>query len=337
MLLIFAAVAPAGDVPKKKERKDVVDAAESSRSGILWKDPTDLETRDLFYGSGGEKRAPRGNTLTFDKEDLSGTNPKLAVHDADGTKWKLKIGPEARPETSAARFVWALGFFTTDDYLVPQVKIEQLPLHLHRGKNFFRDGDAVLDVRLKRNPEGYEKAGIWRWKDESLKGTREYNGLRVLMALINNWDLKDVNNEVLQLKKSKDSDQPERICIVSDLGASFGTIGLGIHHNQRKGKLEFYRRSKFIKEATAEYVDFSVPARPGMIILFNPHEFFSRIEEEWIGRHIPRADAKWMGALLARLSDTQIRDAFRAGGFSNEEINGFTGVVEARIAALNDL
>jgi hypothetical protein len=41
--------------------------------------------------------------------------------------------------------------------------------------------------------------------------------------------------------------------------------------------------------------------------------------------------------LLARLSDAQIRDAFRAGGFSPEEIDGFTKVVETRISLLKNL
>jgi hypothetical protein len=124
---------------------------------------------------------------------------------------------------------------------------------------------------------------------------------------------------------------------VSDLGASFGTIGFGIDYNQRKGKLAYYRRSKFLVKTTPGYVDFSVPARPGLIMLFNPAEFFSRVQQEWIGRHIPRADARWVGELLARLSDAQIRDAFRAGGFSAEEIDGFTKVVETRIDLLKNL
>ena len=50
------------------------------------------------------------------------------------------------------------------------------------------------NARLKRYLEGEEKNGTWKWKDNPFTGTREFNGLRVMMALINNWDLKDVNN-----------------------------------------------------------------------------------------------------------------------------------------------
>jgi hypothetical protein len=73
------------------------------------------------------------------------------------------------------------------------------------------------------------------------------------------------------------------------------------------------------------------------VAVVNPHEFFSRLHLRWIGRHIPREDARWMGSLLAQLSGDQIRDAFRAAGYSPQEVDGFTTVVEARIAKLNQL
>jgi hypothetical protein len=44
-----------------------------------------------------------------------------------------------------------------------------------------------------------------------------------------------------------------------------------------------------------------------------------------------------MGQLLARLSANQIRDAFRAAGYSPEEANAFAAVMERRIAALTNL
>lgn len=338
--LAFAVVGIAGDVPSKKEHKSGSESAQSAHSGVLWIDPVDIESRNLRYGSGGEKRAPHGTSFTFEQEDREGTNPKLVVRDTAGVKWKLKVGPEARPETAASRFVWAAGYFTTDDYLLSQIQIEDVPNHLHRGRSLIGDGSAVSDVRLKRNPEGYEKEGIWRWKDGNAPASREYNGLRVLMAVINNWDLKDVNNAVFEKKDEKNGNKngkPDRLLLVSDLGASFGTIGLGWDHNSRKGNVEFYRRSKFITRETPEYVSFSSPARPGPIILFNPKEYFSRVHEEWIGRRIPRADARWMGELLGRLSDIQIRDAFRAAGYSSIEIDDFAKVMEARIQALRNL
>src|ERR1700719_2951959 len=54
---------------------------------VLWRNPTDIASRDLFYGPGGEKHQPHG-PFTFIREDLDGTNPKFVVRDADDVKWK---------------------------------------------------------------------------------------------------------------------------------------------------------------------------------------------------------------------------------------------------------
>jgi hypothetical protein len=54
-------------------------------------------------------------------------------------------------------------------------------------------------------------------------------------------------------------------------------------------------------------------------------------------KDIPRTHAKWLGRLLGRLSAQQIRDCFRAAGYSPEEVEGFARVVQGRIADLNQL
>ena len=55
---------------------------------------------------------------------------------------------------------------------------------------------------------------------------------------------------------------------------------------------------------------------------------------EW---NVPRKDARWMGQLLARLSPAQIADAFRAAGYSPQEVQGFSEVLQKRIEVLTDL
>ena len=56
-----------------------------------------------------------------------------------------------------------------------------------------------------------------------------------------------------------------------------------------------------------------------------------------ITKHIPRSDAKWLGQRLAQLSAEQIRDCFRAGGYSPEEVERYSAVIQHRIAELNAL
>ena len=134
-----------------------------------------------------------------------------------------------------------------------------------------------------------------------------------------------------------DDGTPELHYAVSDLGASFGTTGRSLTHSMSKGNLKAYQHSKFIRKTTSEYVDFYVPSRPALIYLATPKEFFSRVDMRWIGSHIPRSDAQWIGGLLAQLSPDQIRDAFRAAGYTPDQVNAYAAVVEGRIAELNRL
>ncbi len=86
--------------------------------------------------------------------------------------------------------------------------------------------------------------------------------------------------------------------------------------------IDSYVHSKFIRkgeETTGVFVDFEDPHRPALFIAFNAPEFVSRVNLEWIGRNIPKADAKWLGQLLGRLSHEQIRDAFRSAQYTPEE------------------
>jgi hypothetical protein len=300
----------------------------------LWREPQDIGSENLFYGAGGKEHSPHG-PFTFLKEDMDGTNPKYNVRDQDGVKWKIKLGPEARPETVASRFVWAVGYHTDEDYFLSEVQVLGLPARVHRGQKLIGEGGVMHNVRLKRE-EGEKKLDTWRWRDNPFVGTRELDGLRVMMAVINNWDLKDDNNAIRE-EQRKDAEGAKRVYEVSDLGASFGSTGRGVSITKSKGNLRSYRRSKFIRKERPEFVDFNVPSRPGLLLVFNPHEFFSRMGLRWIGRDIPRQNARWVGDMLGELSREQIRDAFRSAGYDGEELDGFTLDFEERIAELKKL
>jgi hypothetical protein len=335
----------------------------------LWHAPGEVPKLDLFYGVGGKEHEPKG-PFTFVEEDMAGSNPKIVVRDPDGAKWKVKMGNEAQPETTASRFVWAVGFYTTEDYYVENLHVDELPAKLRRGQKFVSADGVIHGVRLKRHAKGEENSGIWTWKQNPFHDTRELNGLRTLMAVLNNWDLKDANNAIYKEKRSgdkekaadtKDSDSdatkektkgtdadgtkekisdrepPHFIFLVSDLGASFGSTGLERTHELSKNNLQKYSQSVFIRDIHEETVDFECPRRATLMALADPAEFFRRLGLRWIGRNIPRADARWMGQQLALLTPAQIRDAFRAGGYSSEEVEGFARVVENRIAQLNKL
>ncbi len=300
---------------------------------VLWRDPINMASRNLFYGAGGRAHQPHG-PFTFLEEDRNGSNPKFTIVDRDGTKWKVKLGVEARPETVATRLLWAIGFGADEDYFVEQFRVGGMPAKLHRGQDLIAPDGSIQNARLERESKS-KKLGDWKWRHNPFEHAREFGGLRVMMALINNWDLKDQNNAIRETQDTPGN--AERIYYISDLGATFGTNGIARPRAISKGDLDSYRASGFIKHVTAGYVDLATPKRPPIVFLLNPHEFFSRIRMDWIGHHVPRADARWTGELLSRLSTAQLQDAFRAAGYTPAEAEGFTQVLRQRIEQLSKL
>ncbi|HEY7335251.1 MAG TPA: hypothetical protein VH639_10225 [Bryobacteraceae bacterium] len=313
-VVLSLALAIAFPVPGTKAKTNPKKAQVAAGPPVLWREPADIATRNLYYGPGGKAHEPHG-PFTFEKEDANGTNPKFDVVDADGVKWRVKLGDEARPETAASRLIWAAGYFANEDYFVPVLRVRNLP-RLHRGRQFVLPDGTVRNARLKRHSKGEAKLGIWKWDDNPFKDTREWYGLRVMMAVISNWDLKDVNNSIYAVK----GDRAEQRYMVSDVGAS---LGANAFNYGLRGNLKAYSRSKWIGGTSPEYVDFAIANWSA----FN----------HWITRRIPVEDARWIGNLLAKLSPDQIRDAFLAAGYSPQDAEGFAQVVQRRIADLRKL
>ena len=299
-------------------------------NAVIWTDPGDIRSRDLYWGVGGEKHVPR-SPVTFEQEDPHGTYPKFDVRDANGTKWRAKLGVEAQPEVVASRLLWAVGYFVNEDYLVPQVHVDNLPSNLRR-KELLRSKGDVSNVRLQRRPHE-KRIGNWNWDRNPFVGTREFNGLRVMMALLRNWDLYDLNNAMLE-----DESQPGKTLYeVSDVGTGLGGTGMKLRDKNCKNNLKLYQRGKLLAGVTPDYVDLTSPQHPSIWYFFDLPFYRVEYRAHHVSRRIPRADAKWIGSLLAQLSPDQIRDAFRAGGYSPEEAKAFTEVVISRIRELTAL
>jgi hypothetical protein len=330
LVLLIPAISLVGEDAKKNHQLQIVP---DNLPAVLWVQPASIANRDLFHGAGGRDHEPR-TTFTFLREDLKGTSPKFDVREEDGTKWRVKLGAEVKPEIAASRLLWAIGYFANEDYFLPDLRVEGMK-RLKRGQKYLAPDGAMKNVRLKRFLPDEEKVGNWRWRSNPFVGTREFNGLRVMMALMNSWDLKDENNSVY--REITCDGGPKLHYMVSDLGATFGTTGLSYAGAGSKGNLPAYASSKFIKKESAHYVDFNVPTRPNLWRLASLKEFISRLRLEWIGRHIPRADARWMGELLSQLSRDQVRQAFQAAGYVPKDVDRFTDVVEERIEELKSL
>jgi hypothetical protein len=98
-----------------------------------------------------------------------------------------------------------------------------------------------------------------------------------------------------------------------------------------------YAQSRFIEEVKDNEVDLVLHSRPSFRYFLAGPYYRERAAMEKIVKGIPRADAKWIGGWLGRLSAEQINDAFRAAGFSADEVQGYTQKVRERIEELKKL
>ena len=303
-------------------------AQNASQPRVIWRDPGKMSSLNLLDGAGGKGHAPQANgRYTFVKEDSEGTNPKFEVTDAQGVTWKVKLGPEAQAETAATRLLWAAGYFVDEDYYLAQLTVKGLPT-LRRGEEFVSSGGTVHGARLERKLPAVKKFGTWGWFDNPFLHRRELNGLRIMMSLLNNWDLSPINNTIEQV-------DGERRYVVTDVGATFGNTGNSL--TRSKSDVGDYQDSKFIEKVTPHFIDFVLHSRPFVLSAIDVPNYRARTRMEQVTKHIPRADAKWLGRRLAMLSPEQIRDCFRSAGYAPETAAIYARVVRHRIAELNAL
>jgi len=300
-------------------------AQKAATPAVIWYDRGDAAALNLLIGPGGHDREP-GTSFRFIRESPSGTSPKFEVEDENGVIWKAKLGEEVHAETAAARLLWAVGYVVDEDYYRPQIHVRGMET-LTRGRQFVSVDGIVTAVRLERG-SGKAESSTWSWYDNPLIGTREFNGLRVMMAVINNWDLKAINNGDV-------ASDGGRVYSITDLGSSFGRTGDSLRRS--KGLASEYARTRFIDQVTPTHVDFVLHSRPFFPSIVNFPNYRFRTRMESIVKDIPLADARWIGDRLNQLSAIQIGDCFRAGGFAPADVLTYTDAVMRRITALKDL
>lgn len=298
LLLILAL--PLTAAAQDKKDKDKKEKKVPTGTPVFWRAPEDIEQRNLLLGAGGEAMKPDLSRLTFIEQKTGGYSTKYRVRDAKGNEWIAKIGKEAQSDTAANRLLWALGYETEIAYLVPKAKID--------GKGEFEN------VRLEARPKDIKRTGNWMWGNNPFMSTPEFKALKILMVMINNWDMKDDNNEILATRGDTTGEGELRY-IISDLGGSFGKTG-GFFSRSRNNPSD-YQKAEFIKKVNGDVIDFNYGGK-----------------NQKLFENITVADAAWLSKWLKRLSDEQIKDAFRAANYTPEEVNTLAAAFRARANAL---
>lgn len=312
ILTLLSMMTGAASAQKDKDKK--TDKETLTGTPVLWREPTDITSRDLFLGLGGDEKKPDLSNVTFVKDGTTGYSVKWDVRDGAGKKWVVKLGNEARPETAANRLLWAVGYPTETVYLAPCAHIKGAPKPRKEVKRC--EGDGYADVRFEARGDGVKRGANWEWKSNPFVGKRELNGLLVMMALLNNWDLKTENNVLLQVSKPDGSTELQYV--ISDVGATFGKTGGPFSHSRNEP--EKYVKTKFVEGTKGNRVKFGFGGKGAGLM-----------------DRVTVADAKWIGMLLSQLSDKQIEDAFRAADFTPEESQMLVAEVKERINQLVNL
>src|SRR3989440_5802678 len=173
-LLLTLSLAAFAAQKQKKSKEEKKDEPPPQGTPVLWKEPTDIASRDLINGNVAEALKPDLSQVTFETDETKGYSVKWRVRDGAGKKWVVKLGNEARPETASARLVWAVGYTTDVDYLVPCIQIVNAPKP--RKKVEQCEGKGFANVRFEARPKGWKRVGNWRWTDNSFKGSKELQG-----------------------------------------------------------------------------------------------------------------------------------------------------------------
>jgi hypothetical protein len=278
----------------------------------LWESPDNITSRDLFYGAGGERRAPRdGSTFTFVQEDAGGYSPGYDVRGADGLEWSAKLGPEAQTEVVVSRILWALGYHQPPTYYVSKWTMT--------GEMAGEQQPARFRPRL---PD-WKLEGDWDWYENDFVGTQPFKGLIVANVLLNNWDWKASNNKIYAIGGA-DGVPARRIFVVQDLGASLGKtayprllawLPTQYFKQGSRNNLEDFEAQGFIKRVEGDRVEFDYRGiHPSLLEVVTPE------------------DVVWTTRLMSRLTDEQWRDAFRAAGFPQDQAARYIARIKSKIA-----
>lgn len=264
----------------------------------LWVEPGNIAARDLFWGAGGRALAPRnGATFKFKEEKVGGYSPGLTVEDADGREWSAKQGPEAQTEVVASRIYWAVGYHQPPTYFVAEWNVDGGPSPGRQNSARFRPeiGKVINDWSLHQNP---------------FVGTQPYRGLIALTVILNNWDIKPSQNKIYEFDTPRGG--ARRWYVMRDLGATFG-------------------RPKWPDGSRNDPDDFE---KHPFILGFDGDRprFADQGRHDELLTQLRRRDVRWISERLARITDRQLADAFRAAGYSDQIAGRFIARLKAKIA-----
>ena len=276
----------------------------------LWQPPDDLEQRDLYYGPGGSGLLPPDANFQFITVDASGASMGYDVRDVKGLTWSAKVGVEAQPEVAVSRILWAIGFHQPPTYFLHEWTASGAPAHVKPEPARFRP--ELPDAKT---------VGNWSWYENPFVGTQQYGGLIAANVILTNWDWKNTNTRIYEFATPRND--VRRWYVVRDLGASLGRFTY-------PRMLEWTRLRGFGQGTKNDLVGFE--QQPFLIADGDRFKIDYRGIYGDLVKSVSLADIRWTCELLARLSDQQWHDAFRAAGYTPEHAARYVKKLKEKVA-----
>jgi len=306
-VLLVVALSVASAAACAKAKRPALQPSAPVAGAVMWVEPTDLATRDLFYGPWGKANAPDpADTFTLVESKHSGVNMGMTVMDSRAREWSVKtpypggLDSEAPVEVTLSRLLSAVGYPQPPVYHVPAFRLKD-----DFGTRVMQGG------RFRLKEKSLKDQGDWRWEENPFIGSKPYQGLLVMLVMFNSTDMKNSNNTLYQYRNG---DRIEQWYAVRDIGAALGdTVAVA----PRKNNVEAFEGGPFINGVSNGYVDFA----------------YKGIYRNYVDARIAVADVEWASQQLAKLSDSQWTDAFRAGGYQPDEAGRFIAKIKEKIAA----
>lgn len=294
------------------------------RSGrvVIWRHPGTLSAQQLEAGPcgpGGEPAPP----FHFLEEHDTGSQPCVSIRDARGREWRVKWGDEVHTEVFGTRLAWALGYFSEPSYFVASGCISDAR-RLRRAKACIDEAGSFANARFELSERGVIKhfdAHGWAWHDNPFTGTRELNGLKILMMLLSNWDNKDVRDvargsNTAIFECPSESGALEARYLIIDWGAALGAWGSNV-----------LQRGRWDPEAFAAQNDqFILGVENGQVMWGYQGQ---RTPDLVAG--ITVEDLRWFDTIARSVTDDHLRGALRASGASPAEVERFTAALRGRL------
>jgi len=290
----------------------------------VWHDIHTEEANDLRYGPGGPDYVP-APPFEFVEELMTGSHPCVAVRDGKKRLWRVKWGHEAKPEAFCVRFAAACGYFAEVTHYVASGRLEGVDA-LTRARAVVGEDGSFTDARFELEDRAVRMLfdeHSWAWHDNPFVGTRQLDGLKIVVMLLSNWDSKD-RRDVSRGSNTAIFEHPvsrfasEARYLITDWGCAMGKWGITVVSRDRWDVAGFEAQTPFFVSAAYDgRVDFGYQG-----------------QRSEIARGIPVAHVRWFYRKARRIAEPALRTGLLASGATDEEATRFARAILARIEAL---